>query len=62
MANFQYLMGFYKKAGEGLLTRICSGSTRNNRYKLKEERFRFNIGKKNRCEGDKTVEQVAKGD
>jgi len=40
---FQYLKGAYKKAGEGLFTRACSGRTRGNGCKLKESRFRLDI-------------------
>jgi len=34
IAAFQYLKGAYKKAGEGLFTRACSGRTRGNGFKL----------------------------
>ncbi|KFO59234.1 hypothetical protein N302_15957, partial [Corvus brachyrhynchos] len=46
MANFQYLKGAYRGAGEGLFIRNCSDRTRNNGYKLKEGRFRLHIKKK----------------
>ena len=39
-AAFQYLIGAYKKAGEGLFTKACSDRTRGNGFKLKEGRFR----------------------
>jgi len=42
-AAFQYLKGAYKKAGEGLLARACSDTTRSNGCKLKEGRFRLDI-------------------
>lgn len=29
---FQYLKGAYKKAGEGLLTRVCNDRTRGNEW------------------------------
>jgi len=45
-AAFQYLKGAYKKAGEGLFTRVCSDRTRGNGFKLKEGRFRLGIRKK----------------
>jgi len=45
-AAFQYLMGAYRKDGEGLFTRVCSDSTRGNSCKLKEGRFRLDIRKK----------------
>ena len=43
---FQYLKGAYKKAGEGLLVRSHSDSTRRNGFKLEEGRFRLDIRKK----------------
>ena len=43
---FQYLNGAYKKDGEGLFTRACSGRTRDNGFKLTEGRFRLDIRKK----------------
>jgi len=44
-AAFQYLMGSYRKDGEGLFTRVCSDRTRGNGSKLKEGRFRLAIRK-----------------
>jgi len=41
IAAFQYLKGAYRKAGEGLFTRVCSDRTRGNSFKLKEGRFRL---------------------
>ena len=46
IAAFQYLKGSYKKAGEGLFTRICSDRKRGNGFKLKDGRFRLDIRKK----------------
>jgi len=46
IAAFQYLMGAYRKDGEGLFTRVCSDRTRGNGCKLKEGRFRLDIRKK----------------
>ena len=46
MAAFQYLMGAYKKAGEGLFTRACSGRTRGNGFKLKEGGLILDVKKK----------------
>ena len=45
-ADFQYLKGAYKKAGEGLFTRACRDNTRGNGLKLKESRFRLHIRNK----------------
>ncbi|GAB0191549.1 hypothetical protein GRJ2_001620200 [Grus japonensis] len=45
-AAFQYLKGDYRKAGEGLFTRAWSDRTKINGLKLKEGRFRLDIGKK----------------
>jgi len=48
----------YKKAGEGLFTKACSGRTRGKYFKLKEGRFRL---KKEifYYEGCEALEQVA---
>jgi len=46
IAAFQYLMGAYRKAGEGLLIRARSNRTRRNGFKLEEGRFRVDIRKK----------------
>ncbi|GAB0179237.1 hypothetical protein GRJ2_000389000 [Grus japonensis] len=46
IAAFQYLKGAYRKAGEGLFIRGCSDRTRGNGLKLKEGRFRLDVGKK----------------
>jgi len=40
-AASQYLKGAYKKAGEGLFTRVFRERTRGNGFKLKEGRFRY---------------------
>ena len=40
------MKGAYKKAGEGLFTRVCSDRTRGNGFKQKEGRFRLDIRKK----------------
>jgi len=45
-AAFQHLKGGYKKAGEGVFTRVCSDGTRANGLKLKEGRFRLDVRKK----------------
>jgi len=46
VAAFQYLIGAYKKAGEGLFTRACRDGTRGSGFRLKEGRFRLDIRKK----------------
>ncbi|GAB0183273.1 hypothetical protein GRJ2_000792600 [Grus japonensis] len=46
LAAFQYLKGTCRKAGEGLFTKAWSDRTRGNGLKLKEGRFRLDIGKK----------------
>ncbi|KAJ7406943.1 hypothetical protein BTVI_64478 [Pitangus sulphuratus] len=46
VAAFQYLKGAYKRAEEALIMRACSDRTRGNGFKLKEGRFRLDIGKK----------------
>jgi len=45
-AAFQHLKVAYRKAGEGLFTRVCSDRTRGNISKLREVRFRLDIRKK----------------
>ena len=42
---FQYLKGAYKKDGDKLFSRACSDRTRGNDFKLKEGRFRLEIGR-----------------
>jgi len=46
IAAFQYLKGAYKRAGEGLFTRMCSDRTRGNGFKLTEGTFRLDVRKK----------------
>jgi len=46
LTAFQYLKADYKKAGEGIFTRVCSDRTRSKGFKLKECRFRLDIRKK----------------
>ncbi|PKU43203.1 hypothetical protein llap_6491 [Limosa lapponica baueri] len=43
---FQYLKGAYRKDGDGLFTRACSGRMRHSGFKLEEGRFRLDIRKK----------------
>jgi len=45
IAAFQCLKWAYKKAGEGLFTRVCSDRARDNGFKLKEGRFRLVVRK-----------------
>jgi len=57
-AAFSYLQGVYKKDGERLFTRDCSGRTKGNGYKLEEGEFRLDI-KQKFCNADgETLEQV----
>ncbi|GAB0177440.1 hypothetical protein GRJ2_000209200 [Grus japonensis] len=46
IAAYQYLKGAYRKDGEGLFIRECSGRTRGNGFKLKEGQFRLDFRKK----------------
>ncbi|KFQ08486.1 hypothetical protein N329_01063, partial [Haliaeetus albicilla] len=46
IAAFQYLKGAYKKDRQGLFTRACSDRMRDNGFKWKEGRFRFDVRKK----------------
>jgi len=46
IAAFQYMKGAYRKAGDGLCTRVCSDRTRGNGFKLKEGRLGLDIRKK----------------
>ncbi|KFP88526.1 hypothetical protein N311_00862, partial [Apaloderma vittatum] len=43
---FQCLKGTYRKAEEGLFKRVSTDRTRGNGFKLKEKRFRLDLGKK----------------
>ena len=44
IAAFQYLKGAYKQEGSQLFTRTDNSRTRGNGFKLKEGRFRLDIG------------------
>ena len=46
IAAFQYLKGAYKKAGEGLFTKVFSDRTSGSGLKLREGRFRLDRRKK----------------
>ncbi|KFQ62125.1 hypothetical protein N334_10226, partial [Pelecanus crispus] len=46
IATFQYLKGAYRKDGDNLFCKACCDRTRNNGFKLKEDRFRLDIRKK----------------
>ena len=46
VAAFHYLKGAYRKDGENIYSRVCCDRTRNNGFKLREGRFRLDIGKK----------------
>ncbi|KFQ59513.1 hypothetical protein N334_10464, partial [Pelecanus crispus] len=46
IAAFQYLKGAYRKDGDNLFSKACCDRTRNNGFKLKEDRFRLDIKKK----------------
>ncbi|KFP92582.1 hypothetical protein N311_13148, partial [Apaloderma vittatum] len=43
---FQKLKGTYRKAGQGIFTRVSRNRTRRNGFKLKENRFRLDLRKK----------------
>lgn len=59
MADSQYLKGAYKKAEEGLFKGACCDRKRVKGFKIKEGRFRLEIGKKYlHYERGKTLEQV----
>ncbi|KAK4830170.1 hypothetical protein QYF61_008681 [Mycteria americana] len=45
IAAFQYINGAYNEDGEKLFTKGCSDRTRGNGFKLKEGRFRLDIGR-----------------
>ncbi|KFP86889.1 hypothetical protein N311_11275, partial [Apaloderma vittatum] len=45
-AALPYLKGTYRKAGEGLFTRVSTNRTRGNGFKLKENRFGLGLRKK----------------
>jgi len=45
IAVFQYLKGAYRKDGEGLFARACRDRMKDNKFKLKEGRFRLDIRK-----------------
>ena len=44
IAAFQYLKGAYKQEGSQLFERVNNSRTGGNGFKLKEGRFRLNIG------------------
>jgi len=46
IAAFQYLNGAYKIDGHKLFSRACCGRTRGSSFKLKEGRFRLDLGRK----------------
>jgi len=46
ISAFQYLKGACGKDGENIFSRACSDRTRCNGFKLREARFRLDIGKK----------------
>ena len=50
IAAFKYLKGTDKQEGSQLLERVDSSNTRGNGFKLKEGRFRLDVGKVLYCE------------
>jgi len=56
---FQYLKGAHRKDGVKHLSRVCCDKTRDNVFKLKEDRFRQYKEEIFYPEGSETLEQVA---
>jgi len=46
LAALQCLKGVYRKDGENIFSRACCNRTRSNGCKLREGRFRLDLGKK----------------
>ena len=46
IAAFQYLKGACRKDGDKLFSRACCDRTSGNGFKVKEDRFKIDIGKK----------------
>lgn len=60
-STIQFLKGVYRNAEEGYFTRAGSGRTRENSFKLKEGRFRWDLRKKCFCcVGGEALEQAAR--
>jgi len=45
VAAFQYSKGAYRKDGENVFSKACCDRTRSNGFKLREGRFRLDIGR-----------------
>ena len=59
IAAFQYLKGAYKQEGSQLFERVDNNRTRGNGFKLREGRFRLDVGEVLYYESGEVLEQAA---